>query len=489
MKTNRQYLILFCILGLALYVRLSFLGLNRMHMDECLYSAYAMRMVDRGDIALNGGLQVDKPPLFFYFIALSFLITRTFSESAARLPNIIFSIITIFYIFKIINTLYKNFTLAILTSFFTAFSVYNIAFSVTAFQDVSMTTFFILSLYMILKEKYFLSAFFYAFSVGCKPMTLFLLPVYLLSIILFSGKGFYILKYQFKALIYGMSCVFIPLMLWSGLLANPRWGIFKFFITQQPEVINISGNYTERFLIWLDYSKNILNAPFFLYIAIGGLFVLVMVGIFKKKNNIKMDLFFLTGIFYFFIIITFVNFRQFDRYLVPIVPFVALALARSTDAIASVLRKDKIKIIFIAVIMFCFYLYVYNARILCAGQGAFFGEANGFESVAKYLRLHQNKESRIIYLGHALNNYGFFYLYGTKFESAISVFNEKDVEKNSKSGKNYIVIYTRQIKAEDLENLNKKYKKVFETGYEWTGIKDNFIYRYQVFEYSKDMLK
>jgi len=62
---KKIYTILFVILAIATVVRINLLGLHRMHMDECLYSNYAMRMVDRGDLLLNGGLQVDKPPLFF----------------------------------------------------------------------------------------------------------------------------------------------------------------------------------------------------------------------------------------------------------------------------------------------------------------------------------------------------------------------------------------------------------------------------------------
>lgn len=483
MKIEKKYLILILILGIALYVRLSFLGMNRLHMDECLYSAYAMRMVDRGDIALNGGLQVDKPPLFFYFLAISFLITKTFSESAARLPNIIFSIITIFYVFKIINILYKNFIMAILSAFFVAFSVYNIAFSVTAFQDVSMTAFFILSLYAVLIDKYFLSAFFYAFSIGCKPMTLFLFPIYLLFLVFFSGKNFFVFKYYWRDLVYGMSCVFVPLVLWSGLLANPRWGIFKFFITQQPEAMNVANNFADRFMIWMDYSKNILNSKIFLYFAIIGLFVVIITDIFKRKEFLKIDLFIFISIFYFFILISFIKFRQFDRYLIPVVPFIAIAMARSTSIITTFLKDEKIKFIFIAIIMGWFYLYVPDAEKLCDGQGVFFKGANGFEDVANYLRLHQNKNSRIIYLGHTLSNYGFFYLYRTEFEYSISVFNLQDIEKNSKSGKNYIIINSHQIKADDLKILNKKYKKVFESGYELAGNKNNFIY--QIFEYDK----
>ncbi len=485
MRINKEYLILFTILIIALYIRLSLLSLNRMHMDECLYSAYAMRIVDRGDIALNGGLKVDKPPLFFYFIALSFAITKIFSESSARLPNIIFSIITVFYFFKIITILYKNFHIAVLTAFFTAFSVYYIAFSVTAFQDISMTAFFVLSLYLILKEKYFLSAFFYAFSTGCKPMTLFLLPVYLLFIILVTEKPFNTLKHHYKSLIYGAICIFIPIILWSAFLANPRFGIFNFFISQQPEVMTFSYNYKERFIVWLDYSKNILNTPGFFYFAIAGLTFLITAGIFKKNNFLKIDLFFLTGIFYFYVLITFIKFRQFDRYLVPIVPFIALALARSINAIISILKNEKFKLIFTTIIMLFFYSYIYNIKTLCKGQGIFFQDANGFENIAEYLHLNQNNDTRIIYLGHTLSNYGFFYLYRTKFNSAISVFNIDDIEKNSKIGKNYIIVNTQQTSDKDLEFLNKKYKKIFQSGYVFSEIKKSFTYNYQIFEYIK----
>ena len=186
-KISVSFILLLVVLAFALNYRAQLLGLHRLHMDESLYSAYAVRMVHHGDLSLNGGLQVDKPPLYFYSIALSFLVNGI-SENSARIPNIIFSLITIFFIYRLAILVFRNAAAAVMSAFFLSLSSYYILFSVSAFQDVSMTAFFIISLCCAAEGKHGRSAVFYGLSLACKPATLFMLPLYAVFNIFFAPE-------------------------------------------------------------------------------------------------------------------------------------------------------------------------------------------------------------------------------------------------------------------------------------------------------------
>ena len=83
-----------------------------------------------------------------------------------------------------------------------------VLFSVTAFQDISMIMFFIMSLTFACENRFKLSAVLYACSIACKPMTLFLFPVYAYFIFMFAEIKPY--KKNIMDIIIGMLYVFIP---------------------------------------------------------------------------------------------------------------------------------------------------------------------------------------------------------------------------------------------------------------------------------------
>ncbi|HDQ25814.1 MAG TPA: hypothetical protein ENN43_03595, partial [bacterium] len=293
---KRVYIALFVIIVLAAVVRVNLLGLHRLHMDECLYSAYSIRMVTKGDLLLNGGLQVDKPPLFFYAIAASFLINGI-SENAARIPNIIFSLFTIFFIYKFANILFRKKSVSLLSAYFAAFSVMFVLFSTTAFQDISMIMFFMWALIAAKDGRFKLSAALYACSIACKPMTIFLFPIY--AWFIFDFAGFVINKKNLKDFFVGISYVFIPLILWSVFAANPRFGIFKFFITQQPEAMSVSFDIAGRAAAWMAHIKYLMNGFYYSFAAAGGtLFLIVFFLVNRRKEEAKPFLFLFASIVY-----------------------------------------------------------------------------------------------------------------------------------------------------------------------------------------------
>lgn len=124
------------LLGLAL--RLASLEQDtRFHPDEALFAAQARYLSATGDMLLRRA-DLDKPPLTLYVTALSFRLLGV-SEFAARLPNALFSGMTIAAVYRLTQTLYRRHLISLLASLLCACSPYLLAFAPTVFTDVQAT--------------------------------------------------------------------------------------------------------------------------------------------------------------------------------------------------------------------------------------------------------------------------------------------------------------------------------------------------------------
>ncbi|MGA9351207.1 MAG: glycosyltransferase family 39 protein [Anaerolineae bacterium] len=128
-------------LGLALLIvvgaalRLAPIGANRFHEDEALYSFWALQIATGRDPILNHS-PVDKPPLFIYTLALCFKLFGP-SEVFARLPSEVGSVASIGLLYYLAWRLYGR-SVAMVAAILMAFSPFNILFAPTAFTDPLM---------------------------------------------------------------------------------------------------------------------------------------------------------------------------------------------------------------------------------------------------------------------------------------------------------------------------------------------------------------
>jgi len=79
--------------------------------DEPRYAQVAKEMVERGDWVLmhvNGNTYVDKPPLFFWLIALSSFLWQGFTSFSARFPSALLSTLTVLLTFFLGKKLYGS---------------------------------------------------------------------------------------------------------------------------------------------------------------------------------------------------------------------------------------------------------------------------------------------------------------------------------------------------------------------------------------------
>jgi hypothetical protein len=122
-------------LAVALLAPLEPLAANRFHGDEAIYSSWGLDIASGHDLLVSGSA-VDKPPLFLYVQALSFVLFGP-TEVAARLPSLVASLASVGLIYALGRSLYGQGT-GLLAAGLLAASPYAILFAPTAFTDPLM---------------------------------------------------------------------------------------------------------------------------------------------------------------------------------------------------------------------------------------------------------------------------------------------------------------------------------------------------------------
>jgi 4-amino-4-deoxy-L-arabinose transferase-like glycosyltransferase len=144
------------ILLAGLCLVLYFFNLNRWDLwnpDEPRYAQVAREMVQRGDWILmhyNGSVYDDKPPLFFWLIALSSYLWQGFSSFTARFPAALFGTLTVILTFFFGKLLYSSRT-GFLSALVLATSFEFVYLSTRANIDTTLTFFTTASLFCFFK--------------------------------------------------------------------------------------------------------------------------------------------------------------------------------------------------------------------------------------------------------------------------------------------------------------------------------------------------
>jgi 4-amino-4-deoxy-L-arabinose transferase-like glycosyltransferase len=111
--------------------------------DEPRYAQIAKEIVNGGDWVLmhiNGSVYGDKPPLFFWFIALSSYLWKGFTSFSVRFPSALFGTLTVLLVFFLGGRLYSSRT-GFFSSLILATSLLFAQFSTRANIDATLTFF------------------------------------------------------------------------------------------------------------------------------------------------------------------------------------------------------------------------------------------------------------------------------------------------------------------------------------------------------------
>ena len=135
-QANKQDWLLRVGVGLALVsaglLPLNLLATQRFHHDEALYATWALEIAS-GHNPWLVHVPIDKPPLYLYTLAGALGLLGA-SETAARLPSLLATIITVGLTFGLGRQLYGS-TTGLLAAWLVALSPFTILFAPTALTD------------------------------------------------------------------------------------------------------------------------------------------------------------------------------------------------------------------------------------------------------------------------------------------------------------------------------------------------------------------
>lgn len=160
-------------------------GRDRFLEDEALYAVWGLQITTGADPMLDHE-PVDKPPLFPYALALSLRVLGVPSEeswsplpveAAARLPSLIASLSGVALIYAIGCRVFRSASTGLLAATLLALSPFDILFSTTAFTDPAMTAFGLASILAAVSARWGLAGLLLGLAAATKQQGLFFLPL------------------------------------------------------------------------------------------------------------------------------------------------------------------------------------------------------------------------------------------------------------------------------------------------------------------------
>ena len=341
-----------CLLAFAL--RLGPLFDNRFHPDEALFSTWALKIA-RGENLLLIGVPIDKPPLLIYLNALSFLVFGQ-SELAARLPNLMASVVSVVLVWRLGIGILGNGKLVggqpddrstnyqstnLLPPLLLALSPFAILFAPTAFLDPLMVMFGLASLVAASRGRAGWAGILLGLSFATKVQGLFFLP--LIPIFWQRRSSSALPSHPFILsschtswrFLLGTLSIVLAIIIWDR-----THGGLPFWVQQTINYGGIRVIYASelgpRAIGWLNFPPyffgpivgllGLLGLPFLLYRDFTR-------GV--RTRAAWLDLWLLTYSIGFFALHWFLAFPVWDRYFLILVPIAALLLGRSLHLIST----------------------------------------------------------------------------------------------------------------------------------------------------------
>ncbi len=302
---------------------------QRFHHDEALYATWALQIISGQDVWL-AKTPIDKPPLFIYIVAVAMALLGS-TETAARLPSLLATACTVSLTFGLGRKLYDSET-GLVAAWLVALSPFTILFAPTALTDPLMTTWLLASLLLavharpILKENSlsfkmgragWVAGLFLGLAMATKQQAIFFVP---LVIALRWSRG----NDHWLRFTLAVAIILALTFLWDAGREHVPSFLLQSATNYGGLVIDIAG-FRERgegFLTLLQYgtASPILNNLF----LVGGPCLLVWERNHQKSATWLLSFFILAFLFGHALF----SFQVWDRYLLALIPLLALLGAR-----------------------------------------------------------------------------------------------------------------------------------------------------------------
>lgn len=337
--------LLVCILLLGAGLRFREMSRDvRFHSDEALYTTYARNAAVHGDWMLSGPL--DKPPLSLYAsaLALHFIAAEVLpsgvidvpirqGEFAAKAPNVLAGLVFISMMFALAQTLYGDLApallqrTALLAALMAAVSPYAVAYSASAFTDMLMLMFMTGAVLAGARQRPLWGGVLLALSIASKPQGVLFLPLAAGALLLYDDTP---LEKRARGLIQMMTTLaagLALLLLWD--VARPETSLFTLgsINISQGRLISPPHEWPARLADWAGYGAHLMGTTALTaFILLAG-----CTGAIQRRTGV--DILLLGMAAGYFGLHWLGAFYTFDRYLLPLVPLLALLAARALATI------------------------------------------------------------------------------------------------------------------------------------------------------------
>jgi 4-amino-4-deoxy-L-arabinose transferase-like glycosyltransferase len=466
-------LLLICAVAFAL--RLGPLFDNRFHPDEALFSTWALKIAQGQNLLLTG-VPVDKPPLLIYLTALSYFVFGQ-SELAARVPNLMASVVSVVLVWRLgigklgvsafgahqfgerstthqsTNYPFTN----LLPPLLLAMSPFAILFAPTAFLDPMMVMLGLASLVAAARGQAGWAGILLGLSFATKVQGLFFLPL----ILVFWSKQVgqetrrsvsHSLHPSIRFAV-GFALIAVGVLLWD----RARGGL-PFWVQQ---TINYGGirviyanELTPRLTGWLNF------LPYFFGPVVGaagliGLPFLLWRDLTRdaRTRAAFIDLWLVAYTIGFLALHWLFAFPVWDRYLLILVPIVALLFGRSLHFLATCIRSSISPALLLSLVALAILPFSVTASRSGYPSGGDHGANDGIEQVAEYLKALPS--GTVVYdhwlaweLGYYLGD-GFAYLAYFDTPAALA----DDLRVFAKDAARYVIFPAREAPAKVIDAI------------------------------------
>ena len=341
MKPRKYLFLLLLIVLIGTALRFHMLKADvRFQPDEALFSTFARNAAVHGDWMLGGAL--DKTPASLYASALSMHFVAVYEndlgvrdmtirqgEFAARLPNALMGIVLIVLTVAYVSSGYHQRLGSVIVVLLVAFSPYALVFSGSAFTDMGMVTFGMLAILAALHKNGWMTGSALAMSFAFKQQGVIFVPL----VVMLAWHNGALARRWLLHLGISLGAGLILLLIWDA--ARPETSIFILAAeNNRPGGLFASPDeWLPRLKIWLGYAGWLLGPPIVTFP------MLLLIGVYVIRYGRRFDRILGGYVLVYFAAHWLVAFNTYDRYLLPLVPLLAILAGRMVAVTSPLLAR------------------------------------------------------------------------------------------------------------------------------------------------------
>jgi 4-amino-4-deoxy-L-arabinose transferase-like glycosyltransferase len=415
--------LLLAILMLGLVLRVAAWGQNRFLEDEALYAYWGLQIANGADPMLDYE-PVDKPPLYPYTLAASFLLASPHlqsdpqqrTETAARLPSLLASMTGIALVYALGREVYRDARVGLIAAALLAFSPFDILFASTAFTDPLMTAWVLAALLLMARRRLGVAGVLAGLAAATKQQGLFFLPL-IVGIGLLSRRR--PPRRAWVRFLLGFASIAALAIVWDSMRLQKPGFLVQSLLSYGGLAPAQPASLGTRAASWLRLVGYFWASPWFDAVLVGALAAWLLTRLASSRfqwsiGGSRVDVLLAAFVGVFLFLHWLVGFQVWDRYLLGLVPLVALLAARAFTilggAISNLHWRRAYSTGLVAVAAFSLTGPVVQAAQGQLPVGGDHGAYDGIDELAAYVR--SELPPGAVFYHYWLGYHYRFYLYG-----------------------------------------------------------------------------